>query len=120
MQAIVEDVLERWFTPRFREAHPGQVAAFREGILATPSDSYLLTSGAICGLDLREELGSIETPSLVISGSEDRATPPAWGRAIAEAVPGAIHRELKAAHLSNVERSVEFNEELEEFLAAAP
>jgi 3-oxoadipate enol-lactonase len=46
----------------------------------------------------------------------DRATPPAWGEAIAAAIPRAELRELEAAHLSNVEAAEAFNEAVAAFL----
>jgi 3-oxoadipate enol-lactonase len=45
----------------------------------------------------------------VVTGRRDPATPPAQGRWLAEQIAGAQLVELDAAHLSNVERSDEFN-----------
>lgn len=109
MPGIVDGILERWFTAGFRERHPEVVRPFREGILATPAASYLATSAAICDLDLRAGLRNIAVPTLVITGTHDLATPPAWGETITAGIPRAKLRELDAAHLSNVEAAAEFN-----------
>lgn len=114
--AIVGDVLDRWFTPAFHRDRSEVVERFRKGVLATSSESYAATSRAICKLDLREGLSTMDTPTLVVTGAEDRATPPAWGEAIAGAIPGARLHELAAAHLSNVESAAEFNELVASFL----
>ena len=78
--------------------------------------SYLATSRAICDLDLRSGLNAISLPTLVITGRQDRATPPAWGEAIADSIPGAALLELPTAHLSNIEAATAFNEAVGRFL----
>jgi pimeloyl-ACP methyl ester carboxylesterase len=54
----------------------------------------------------------------VIAGRHDPATPPADGRALAEAIAGARYLELEAAHLSNIEAAPQFTAELLAFLTA--
>jgi 3-oxoadipate enol-lactonase len=55
---------------------------------------------------------------LVIAGTHDPATPPAMGRGMAEAIPGARFVELSAAHLSNIEAADAFNDAVADFLLA--
>jgi 3-oxoadipate enol-lactonase len=57
-------------------------------------------------------------PTLVITGSQDAATPAADGHSLAEQIPGARYIELNAAHVSNIEASEQFTSELIEFLTA--
>ena len=40
--------------------------------------------------------------------SRDRATPPAWNRAIADSIPGGRYAELDGAHLIHVEDEARF------------
>ena len=54
-------------------------------------------------MDQRKTLASIRARTLVIVGSQDVATPPSHGQAIAAGIPGARVVELVAAHLSNIE-----------------
>ena len=54
-------------------------------------------------------------PTLVIAGVRDEATPPAMSEAIAAAIPGAKLVDIDAAHLSAVERPVEFAQLLIDF-----
>jgi 3-oxoadipate enol-lactonase len=50
--------------------------------------------------DAVARLGAISVPTLVLHGAEDVLVPPANGRALAAAIPGAEHREIAgAAHL---------------------
>lgn len=116
LEQIAEDVLARWFTEEFREGNQEVMERFRRLLLATPVESYRLTSEAVCALDLRSGQESIRTPLLVITGRQDQATPAAWGEAIAAAVPGAQLASLEAAHLSNVEAAEAFDEAVLAFL----
>jgi 3-oxoadipate enol-lactonase len=110
LEAIVDAVLARWFS--------GSVPkGFREMFLATDRESYARCCDALSRWDVREELGAIETPTLVIAGEHDPSTPPEHGELIASRIPGARFAVIaEAAHLANVERPDEFNQLLEEHL----
>jgi 3-oxoadipate enol-lactonase len=116
MANLAEAVMERWFTAAYREREPGTVSRVREAFEETPPEGYLGCCAAIRDADERERLASIRSPTLVIAGAHDVATPPAHGRAMAGAIPGARYVELGAAHLSNVEAAEAFNDALSGFL----
>ena len=62
---------------------------------------------------------AIGTPTLVLAGSEDPATPPAQGELIASLIPGARLSVLEGAgHLANVEEPAAFNRLLLDHLTA--
>ena len=119
LNAIVNNVLERWFSPRFHLMNPDIVEAARSMLLATPVMGYIATSQAVCELDLRAGLANIQSHTLVITGQQDQATPPSWGRSIADCIPSARHVSLDAAHLANVEAADDFNREVLAFLSSA-
>jgi class 3 adenylate cyclase/alpha-beta hydrolase superfamily lysophospholipase len=50
-------------------------------------------------LDARPALPLISTPTLVVHGRDDALVPPALGRAVADAIPGARYLELPGPHL---------------------
>jgi 3-oxoadipate enol-lactonase len=77
---------------------------------------YLACCEALREADFREGITQIRTPTLVISGTHDLATPPHDGQFIAGRIPAARCVELDAAHLSNIEQSERFTRELSEFL----
>jgi 3-oxoadipate enol-lactonase len=117
--AVADAVLARWFTAATARAQPELIARMREMIAATPREGYAASCEAIAALDLSEELASILAPTLVLSGSEDPATPPELGRQLADAIPNAAFVELAAAaHLGNVERPDAFNRVVTEHLDA--
>ncbi|MYS77043.1 3-oxoadipate enol-lactonase [Streptomyces sp. SID5926] len=89
----------RWFTPGFTV--PRLVRDHRE---ADPG-AYAACCDALAAFDLRERIGEISAPTLLVAGREDPATPPSHLREIADAVPGATLTELPgASHLAPAER----------------
>jgi 3-oxoadipate enol-lactonase len=116
MQALVDTVIGRWFTPRFRESSPDTIQRIREMLLTTPTEGYAACAAAVRDMDQRELLARITAPTLVICGTQDPATPPEHGRFIAERVKGARLVELDASHLSNIEAAPAYNRTLLEFL----
>jgi 3-oxoadipate enol-lactonase len=115
--AIADAVVGRWFTPRFVEAEPALVAAFRERLLATSPAAYAAVCEALAGWDFRDRLGEIETPTLVLAGADDPAAPPADAELLAGRIPGARLVILeRAAHLANVEQPGAFAAAVSEHL----
>jgi 3-oxoadipate enol-lactonase len=117
MAAVVQTVVERWFTPAFRQENPSAVDRIRAQILSTPADGYLGCCAAIRDMDERDKLGLIEAPALVLIGAHDPATTPERGQYIVERIPGVQKAMLDTAHLSNVERPQDFNRVVLGFLA---
>lgn len=79
--------------------------------------AYVRTARATFGFTVRERLGEIAAPTLVIVGEEDRVTPPPLSEELARSIPGArLARIPKAGHISNMERPQEFNRRLSDFL----
>ncbi len=116
MAAVADAVLDRWFTPAFRQSHPDEVKAVRAMLLATDPAGYAACCAAVRDLDVRAEAADITCPVLVIAGSHDLATPAEQGRAIANAIAGAEYLLLDAAHLSSIERPAEFENAVTGFL----
>jgi 3-oxoadipate enol-lactonase len=111
--AVADAVVARWLTDSTKRARPELVERLRAMIAATPAEGYAACCEALAATDLRGRLGAIAAPTLAVSGSEDPATPPEHGRAIAAAIPGARFVEIPAAaHLGNIERPEQFNEAL--------
>lgn len=115
--AVAEGTLERWFTPEFRADNPEAVERIRAMILATNPVGYAGCASAVRDADLRDMLGLVEAPVMVVVGSRDTAAPPERGQYIVEHVPGAQKLVLECAHISNVEKRAEFNAAVLGFLA---
>jgi len=118
MEALVEGVVERWFTPALHEERPEDVERAKRMLAATPPEGYAGCCEAIREMDLRDRLGRIQAPTLVISGSDDPATPPEHGERLREAIPEARTVVIeRAAHLANIERPEPFARALLEHLS---
>ena len=118
MKGIAPVVLERWYTPEFRASAPAAAQATSQMLESTSLDGYLACCAALREADFREDVKQIRTPTLVISGAKDPSAPPADGRYLSSAIPGAHYVELNAAHISNVETPAEFTLEVMRFLDA--
>ncbi len=69
--------------------------------------------------DTRDRLAEVTVPTLVLTGALDTETPPSYGRALAEAIPGARFAVVPGAgHLLPAEAPQQVNAALLEHLAA--
>ncbi len=109
--------IARWFSPGFAERNPDRFALARETLLATDPNGYAGVSAALRDTDLRDVVGSIALPTMVIGGANDQATPIEQARWLHSQISGSRLIELDAAHLSNLDREPEFTASLEDFLA---
>jgi 3-oxoadipate enol-lactonase len=116
--ARLDDVLARWFTPAFAQAHPDVVAKTLAMIGRTTPRGFAGCAAAIRDLDFNERLPGIGVPTLLIVGEQDEATPVMASQLIQQLVKDAELVVLpSAAHLSNVEQPEAFNRALTAFLA---
>jgi 3-oxoadipate enol-lactonase len=112
LEAIVDAVLERWFTPSFPD-----VRRYRDMFLSTDAEGYARCCDALARWDARDEIAAIAAPTLVVSGADDPSTPPEHGELLASRIPRARHEILQnARHLANVERADELNRQLVDHL----
>jgi 3-oxoadipate enol-lactonase len=103
--AIADAVLERWFTPQFRESRPETVEWAGGMLCNTPAEGYAGCCEAIRDADLRSRLGAIRAPTLVVAGAEDPAAPVEEAQLIRDSIPDArLVVVEQAAHLANVEQ----------------
>lgn len=117
-EPVADAVVDRWLTPGFAAEHPDERAKLRAMLTSSDPEGYAACCGAIERMDLRDDLGRITAPTLVISGADDQATPVEHQRLIAEAIPGARHEILApAAHTAAVEQADAVNRLIEEHLS---
>jgi 3-oxoadipate enol-lactonase len=102
--AVADAVVERWFTPRFAKRHPDVVVGMRAMIASTPAEAYAACCEVVGTSDMRQELGSISAPTLVVAGAHDPAVPPADVEALGRGIQDCRVAMVEAAHLANVEQ----------------
>lgn len=118
--AIADLVVSRWLTEARRAADPQTTGYLREMIAETPADGYAACCEVIRDLDLREDLGSITAPTLVIAAAEDPSIPPVHQQAIAAGIAGARLVEIaQCAHLATIDQPEAVTEALVEHFAEA-
>ncbi|KQW40615.1 alpha/beta fold hydrolase [Rhizobacter sp. Root404] len=117
MAAIVDSVMERYFSADFRASRPDAVDAARAKVLRSDPAGYVATCHAVGRVDWLERLSEVRCPTLVIAGALDVGAPVAMSQAMAERIPGA---ELvvfdQASHLSVAEQPAAFTATLDGFL----
>jgi len=117
MQAIVEVVMQRFFSQETLAKGSPHVASIRSVLLGTDPAGYLGCCAALRDMDHTQLLQQRKVPTLVIVGDRDVSTP--WtghGEKLAHNIDGAKALHLAAAHLSNLEQPRTFTAALFDFL----
>jgi 3-oxoadipate enol-lactonase len=114
--SVADAVIAGWLTADFREREPRVAANMKAMLLATPVQGYLACCEALSTLDQRALLPKIKSPTLVIAGRHDMATPLSAGELIRSQIPRASLTILDAAHISNVEQPHAFTDAVIGFL----
>ena len=115
--ALLQETMERWFTPSFLTLNPPMLKIIRKQFLATPVEGYIGCAEAIRKLNYLDRLTEIKIPTLILVGEDDPGAPVSASKAMHERIPNSRLVVLRSArHLSNVEQSEAFNAALIKFL----
>ncbi|MES2262737.1 MAG: 3-oxoadipate enol-lactonase [Pseudomonadota bacterium] len=118
MVPVREALLARWLSATFRDANPVQTTQLADAVQSSPAAGYIGACAAIRDMDLRHDIAAIAIPTLVVTSSDDLATPPAEGQYIASRISGARVIELAGGHLSNIEQPKRLADEIMRFAVA--
>lgn len=117
LDGIVDGVMERWFTPTFRESDPS-FPGYRNMMLRQTVEGYIGTCAAIRDSDYTAAAGEIAVPTLCVVGDQDGATPPELVLSLAKLIPRARYEVIKdAGHIPCVEQPDMLTTIIEAFLA---
>jgi 3-oxoadipate enol-lactonase len=101
--AVADAVLSRWFLPSWAEAHAPEVARIRQQVVDCPDEGYAACCEALGAMDLRDRLGDITAPALLVTADSDGSVPAETVLPLAAAIPGARLEVVEdAAHLVTV------------------
>lgn len=89
LEAIADVAMRRLFSSEFQAENPALIAERRERFLAVDANVFHAACHALSTLDLRNQLGAITVPVLVLVGEHDEATPPAMSEELARLLPNA-------------------------------
>ena len=87
--ALLDTLVERWFTPEFVADRPEVVAARRDQVLANDPQVFLSVFRIYAETDTGPWLPEIRAPSLVLTGEQDGGCKPRLNRYIAGRLPNA-------------------------------
>jgi 3-oxoadipate enol-lactonase len=117
MPFLADAILARWFTPEFIEHNPALYRGFYNLLTRMPLEGYIGTCAALRDADLRDRVGEIRVPALVLCGVEDVVITPETARGLADSLPDAKLRLIEgAAHLPSVEQPETVADAISEFL----
>lgn len=115
--AVAEIAARRVHAPAFLQAHPEAVEKRREVLLGIHPKAFQDACRVLQETDLTPLLHHLRTPTLVVAGELDQATPPALNREIAEKVEGAKYVELAGCgHCPPLEQPEAFLAAIGEFI----
>jgi 3-oxoadipate enol-lactonase len=117
MDAVADGAAARWFTPGFAHSAPEVAEGLVDGLRRTSPAGYAACCRALASADLRQDLGAIGAPALLVAGRHDPVTTVADADFMRERIAGARSAILDASHLSNVEAAAAFTRLLDDFLA---
>jgi 3-oxoadipate enol-lactonase len=89
MTAVVDAAMRRMFPEPFIAANREVVAGRAAVLRRIDPDVFASACRALAALDLSDELAHVRNPTLIVVGTEDQATPPALGRALAARLANA-------------------------------
>lgn len=101
---MVDGSRQRWFAPGIEDRLPAVTEALLDTLVAADDESYALTCLALGQHDVREHLGQITVPVLLLGGAHDVVAPPEVQHEMARTIPEATVTILDdAAHLAPAE-----------------
>ena len=115
--AIADIAANRVFHQAYLAQHPQAVEERRAVLLKIDPVAFRAACQILVDADLVPDLPKMKTPTLVVYGELDQATPPALNMVIASKVPGAKAVELKGCgHCPPLEQPQEFLAAINDFI----
>jgi 3-oxoadipate enol-lactonase len=108
--AVVASTVERWSSAGLGQRDPAAVVRMERMIRNTSAAGYRGCAAALARLNYGHRLGEIDTPTLVLCGTEDHGAPADNTRQMHAMIKGSRFLEIEqAGHISNIEKPAIFN-----------
>jgi 3-oxoadipate enol-lactonase len=115
---LAPGMMPRLLSAEYKERHPSRWRAIEATIEATLPEGVYAGAQALQGYDYSADLQKLTTPTLVVCGQNDPATPPSEAKKIAGLIPGAQYVEIAGGqHFPNVEYPDAYADALLDWLA---
>lgn len=117
MAGIAPQVVGGWFSDGFAERHPDRWDNALAMFGATDPEGYIGCCWALAEADLRPLVADVSVPTLIITGEEDRSTPPSDAEWLHARIRGSRLEVVDGcAHLPPLERPEEYSTLLDGWL----
>lgn len=118
---MIQGSAQRWFAPGFMEREPELSSRLLHSLRDADRFSYAFCCEALATFDGREELGSIQVPTLAVAGVEDGVAPPSFAEEVVAGIRagGGSARAVAlegVAHLAPAEAPARVAELLQDFM----
>ncbi|KRA96841.1 3-oxoadipate enol-lactonase [Devosia sp. Root685] len=118
--SIADGIMERWFSPKFRAERTEELAGWRNMFLRCDVAGYAATCATLRDADLRDRIGAIRLPALLVAGEDDLAMPAAQVEATAKAIAGARFENFPGVgHIPSIEAPEKLADLMTEFFKEA-
>lgn len=115
--AIAEIAAKRVFSPAYLAAHPELIDERKRVLMGIDPKAFQAACKILQEADLEPMLHRLKTPTLVVCGEFDQATPPPLNKAIADKVNGARYIELPGCgHCPPLEQPQQFLAAIKDFV----
>ena len=112
---IAATAASRWFTERFILHNKETIEQLQSEMIKGSAEGYANCCDALAKADFTNDIAKISIPLLIIAGIQDPVTTVADGLLMQDQIIGSQLYEIDASHISNIERSAEFNQCLQQF-----
>lgn len=118
--AIADSILERWFTPAFRDPGNAEYVGYHNMLVRQPVAGYAATCAALRDADFSNVAPAITVPTLCVVGDQDGSTPPSLVAEFAKMIPGSRFEVIRnCGHLPSIEQPAVLAEMIQAFAALA-
>lgn len=119
--ALVSASAQRWFAAGTPRRRPELTGTLLHALQDASDDGYIRCCEALAGYDVRDRLGDIDVPTLVVWGAEDTVAPEEKAAELAAGIPRVrVERVDEAAHLPPAEQPEIVARLLREFFDPRP
>ena len=89
MAAVTATALRRIFTEEYLADHPEEVEERTRILANTNPEAFITACRALQQVDFSDVAGDVRTPTLIVVGEDDQATPPDMARALHDSLPNS-------------------------------
>lgn len=104
------------FSPQYINSLDGQEAVDRLGAELSPSSGRIRQLELLVRVDLRDLVGKVQAPTLVIASNPDAAVPTEHSRQLHAGIAGSEYREFDSGHMVLFEKPAQVVKLVDEFI----